>query len=66
MINKTKILNFFHLIRIVLWAFLGVREKNEFQKDIKVNPIFLIITAVIMTFCFIGILMCVAFQAAQP
>jgi hypothetical protein len=49
----------------VLWAFLGVRRKSDFQQDIvKLNPIHLMITGVVLAFLFVGVLMALVFWIA--
>jgi len=51
--------------KAVLWGFLGVRRKSDFQEDIvKLSPIHLMVTGVVMTFVFVGLLMAVAFWVA--
>lgn len=44
----------------VLWGFLGVRRKSDFQEDIvKLNPIHLMITGFVLCFAFVIALMLV-------
>jgi hypothetical protein len=52
-------------IRAVLWGFLGVRRQSDFQEDIvKLNPIHLMITGVVLAFLFVGVLMALVFWIA--
>ena len=52
-------------VRAVLWGFLGVRRKSDFQQDIvRLNPIHLMITGVVLAFVFVGILMALVFWIA--
>lgn len=46
----------------VLWSFLGVRRKSDFQKDIvKLNPIHLMITGFVLCFVFVIALMLISY-----
>lgn len=46
----------------VLWGFLGVRRKSDFQEDIvKLNPIHLMITGFVLCFAFVLALMLIVF-----
>jgi Protein of unknown function (DUF2970) len=46
--------NFIRTIQIILWAFLGIRKKEEFNKDIQViNPITLIFVGIFLTLLFV-------------
>ncbi len=40
-------------IKMILWAFLGVRKKSEFDKDIKINPILILATGFILAVLFV-------------
>lgn len=52
-------------VRAVLWGFLGVRRKSDFQEDIvKLNPIHLMITGMVLAFLFVGVLMALVFWIA--
>ncbi len=55
--------NLFRTVIIVLWSFLGVRKREEFDKDIKIiNPIILIFTGIILTLLFvIGLIVFIKF-----
>ena len=49
-------------VRAVLWGFLGVRRKSDFQEDIaRLNPIHLLVVGVVMAFLFVASLMGVVF-----
>jgi hypothetical protein len=41
-------------VKAVLWGFLGVRRKADFQDDIaKLNPIHLMVMGVVLAFLFV-------------
>ncbi len=44
---------FFKTIQAVLWSFIGIRKKSSHAEDTKLNPIHIIIIAVILTILFI-------------
>jgi Protein of unknown function (DUF2970) len=43
--------------KAVLWSFIGLRKNSEHQKDIKLNPIHIIVVAIFLTIVFIYILL---------
>lgn len=48
----------FDTVKAVLWGFLGVRRKADFQDDIaKLNPIHLMVVGVVLAFLFVAGLM---------
>ena len=48
----------FDTVKAVLWGFLGVRRKSDFQDDIaKLNPIHLMVVGVVLAFLFVFALM---------
>lgn len=54
-------LNFFQTLKAVLWGFFGVRKGTGYQEDIsRLNPVHLIIAAVIATILFVVALVLVA------
>lgn len=54
-------LNFFQTLKAVLWGFFGVRKGKGYQEDIsRLNPVHLIIAAVIATILFVVGLVLVA------
>ena len=54
-------LNFFQTLKAELWGFFGVRKGKGYQEDIsKLNPVHLIIAAVIATVLFVVALVMVA------
>ena len=54
-------LNFFQTLKAVLWGFFGVRKGKGYQEDIaNLNPVHLIIAAVIATVLFVVGLVLVA------
>ncbi len=60
-------LNFFQTLKAVLWGFFGVRKGKGYQEDIsKLNPVHLIIAAVIATVLFVvGLVMVAKFFINQ-
>lgn len=54
-------LNFFQTLKAVLWGFFGVRKGKGYSEDIaKLNPVHLIVAAVIGTIVFVVGLVLVA------
>lgn len=48
-------------VKAVMWGFLGVRRKQDFQDDIaKLNPIHLLVVGVVLAFLFVATLMGIA------
>ncbi|NYT68355.1 DUF2970 domain-containing protein [Pusillimonas noertemannii] len=60
-------LNFFQTLKAVLWGFFGVRKGKGYQEDIsKLNPVHLIIAAIIATVLFVvGLVMVAKFFINQ-
>ncbi|MBC2769989.1 DUF2970 domain-containing protein [Pusillimonas minor] len=60
-------LNFFQTLKAVLWGFLGVRKGKGYTEDIaKLNPVHLIIAAVLGTVLFVvGLVMVAQWFVAQ-
>ncbi len=53
-------------VRAVLWGFLGVRRKSDYQEDIdKLNPLHLIAVGVVLALVFVGGLMALASWAVK-
>ncbi len=47
-------LNFFQTLKAVLWGFFGVRKGKGYQQDISsLNPVHLIIAAILATILFV-------------
>lgn len=41
-------------VRAVLWSFLGVRRRSDFQEDVaKLNPLHLMVVGVLMALLFV-------------
>jgi len=54
-------LNFFQTLKAVAWGFLGVRKGKDYQQDISsLNPVHLIVAALIATLVFVLALIMVA------
>ncbi len=52
-------LSFFQTLKAIAWGFFGVRRGRDHEQDIaKINPVYLIIAAVIATVVFVvGLIM---------
>lgn len=49
--------SFLYSLRAVLWSFTGLRRKRDFDTDsAKLNPVHIVIAALIGVACFIGLL----------
>ncbi|MEY4910352.1 MAG: hypothetical protein RL761_15 [Pseudomonadota bacterium] len=47
--------DFLSTLKAVLWSFVGIRKNSEYQKDLqKLNPIHIVITAVVLVMFMIG------------
>ena len=48
----------FDTVRAVLWAFLGVRRRSDYQRDIeRLNPLHLLAVGLVLALMFVGGLM---------
>jgi amino acid transporter len=46
---------FLSTLKAVLWSFVGIRKNSEYQKDLqKLNPVHIVITAVILVMLMIA------------
>jgi Protein of unknown function (DUF2970) len=46
---------FLSTVKAVLWSFAGIRKNSEYQKDLqKLNPVHIVITAVVLVMFMIG------------
>jgi hypothetical protein len=55
--EKKKQASFLYSMRAVIWSFFGLRRKSDFDTDsAKLNPVHIIIAALIGVACFIGLL----------
>ena len=65
-LSKRK-LNFFQTVKAVLWGFFGVRKGKGYNEDIeRLNPVHLIIAAVIATVIFVvGLVLIAQWFVAQ-
>jgi Protein of unknown function (DUF2970) len=49
---------FLDTLKAVSWSFLGIRKNSEYQKDLqKLNPVHIVITAVVLVMIMVGGLM---------
>ena len=44
---------FLKTLKAVLWSFIGIRKQSKHEEDTKLNPIHIIIVAIILTVLFI-------------
>jgi amino acid transporter len=50
-------LSFFQTISAVLWSFVGLRRGSDYQQDMaKLNPVHLVIAALLLAGCFVLVL----------
>ena len=50
-------MNLLRTIRAVLWSFIGIRKRSEFEEDQgKLNPFAIIAVALVAVACFVGAL----------
>jgi hypothetical protein len=57
MASKRQSGSFLDTLKAVLWGFLGVRQRAEYEKDIKrLNPLHLVAMGIVMAFVFVGAL----------
>ncbi|MBV6322362.1 DUF2970 domain-containing protein [Duganella violaceipulchra] len=55
--EKKKQASFMYSMKAVFWSFFGLRRKSDFDSDsAKLNPVHIIIAALIGVACFIGLL----------
>jgi hypothetical protein len=48
---------FIETLKAIIWSFFGVRKRSEYEKDAEqLNPVYVIIAALIATFVFIATL----------
>lgn len=59
---------FLRTIKAVLWAFIGLRSRAEFNKDVaQLNPIHLIVVGLLLALLFVlGLLALVNWVVSQP
>ena len=59
--------SFLATMRAVFWSFFGVRKRSHYEHDaVHLNPIHLIIAALIGVLLFIGVLVAVVRYAVSP
>ncbi|MYM38940.1 DUF2970 domain-containing protein [Duganella qianjiadongensis] len=55
--ESNKQASFLYSLKAVIWSFFGLRRKSDFDSDeAKLNPLHIIIAALIAVACFIGTL----------
>lgn len=57
---------FLYTLRAVLWGFLGVRRKSDYQQDlVTLNPLHLVLMGVLVAFAFVvGLMLLVRWVVA--
>lgn len=57
MATKPSTGTFLDTLKAVSWGFLGVRQRGEYEKDIKrLHPLHLMAMGIVMAFVFVGVL----------
>ena len=52
--------SFLYSLKAVLWSFVGLRRKSDFDKDeVKLNPLHVILAGLLAVLLFIGMLVTV-------
>lgn len=55
--DKERKASFWYALKAVFWSFFGLRRNSDFETDaIKINPLHIVIAALIGVACFIGLL----------
>ena len=58
--------SFWQTLKAVGWSFFGVRQASEYEKDVnQLNPVHVIVAAVIAAAVFVGVLMAVVRWVVQ-
>jgi hypothetical protein len=58
--NKQKKMSFFATLGAVFWSFIGLRRRSDYERDVTgLNPVYVIVAALIGVAIFIGILLAV-------
>jgi len=54
-------------VKAVLWSFIGLRRRSDFEQDVqRLNPIAVMVTAVVLTLVFIIALMLIVRWVVSP
>jgi hypothetical protein len=54
-------------VKAVLWSFIGLRRRSDFEQDVqRLNPIAVMVTAVVLTLVFIIALMSIVRWVVSP
>ncbi|MFM2343624.1 MAG: hypothetical protein RLZZ210_232 [Pseudomonadota bacterium] len=56
---------FLKTIKAVLWSFIGIRKNSNHEEDTKLNPIHIVIVAIILTILFIYTLLAIVSHAIK-
>ena len=50
-----------HTVRAVLWSFVGLRAKGDYEKDVaQLNPVHIVLVGLVAVVVFVGSLIAVA------
>ncbi len=64
--KKRRTSSFLYSLKAVLWSFVGLRRKSDFETDAeKIKPLHIVIAALIGLACFIGLLITVVKFAVE-
>jgi hypothetical protein len=58
--GKQEKMSFFATLGAVFWSFIGLRRRSDYERDVTgLNPVYVIVAALIAVTIFIGILLTV-------
>ncbi|HTH45844.1 MAG TPA: DUF2970 domain-containing protein [Oxalicibacterium sp.] len=58
--QQQKKMSFFATLGAVFWSFIGLRRRSDYEKDVTgLNPVYVIVAALVGVAIFIGILLTV-------
>lgn len=64
--DNTAKATFWYTLKAVIWSFFGLRRKRDFDTDVKINPVHIVLAGLVGVACFIGLLlMLVHFAVAK-
>ena len=51
-------------LRAVAWAFLGIRKRGSFERDVHLSPVHVVVVGLLLAAVFVGLLVTIARFAA--
>lgn len=48
--------SFWYALRAVFWSFFGLRRKRDFETDVRINPLHIVLAGLVGVACLIGLL----------